>query len=253
MDPIQDINLHLAPLREKLFNHPLYSAIKQIEHVQVFMEHHVFAVWDFMSLLKSLQSDLTCVQLPWKPVGTPNTRFLINEIVCGEESDINLEGLRASHFEMYLDAMRAVHANTTVIAAFIDHLNNHQFDLNQLEKLIPKAVFPFVNNTLTTAFTAPTHVKAGVFTFGREDLIPGMFISMVKEFNQQFQGKFDQFIYYLERHIEVDGSHHSNLAIEMTASLCGDDQSKWNEVKIAAEQALLQRIQLWDYIQLSIQ
>jgi hypothetical protein len=165
---------------------------------------------------------------------------------------LNLEGKRSSHFEMYLAAMQAVQANTSVITSFVDLIGKSEFDFNQLELQLPKAVFPFVNNTLTTAFTAPTHIKAGVFTFGREDLIPGMFIAMVKELNQQFQGKFDQFIYYLERHIEVDGSHHSNLAIEMTASLCGEDSVKWNEVKIAAEMALNHRIKLWDKIHQTI-
>ncbi|MFN9952731.1 MAG: DUF3050 domain-containing protein, partial [bacterium] len=87
-----------------------------------FMEYHVWAVWDFMSLLKALQKHLTCTAIPWVPVGDAETRFLINEIVVGEESDVNRHGARTSHFEMYLEAMREVGASTTAITAFIDHV-----------------------------------------------------------------------------------------------------------------------------------
>jgi len=253
MNQIESINAHLAPLKEQLTKHQLYHSIKTPKHVQQFMEHHVYAVWDFMSLLKSLQLDLTCVQLPWRPIGNANTRFLINEIVCGEESDVDANGTRISHFEMYVNAMKEVGADTNGISKVIEQVSTIDFKLENLNLMVPSAVFPFVNNTLNTALNAPTHVKAGVFTFGREDLIPSMFISMVQEFNKQLDNKFDSFIYYLERHIEVDGSHHSHLALEMTSSLCGEDENKWNEVKKASEEALLQRIKLWDQIYLAIQ
>jgi hypothetical protein len=253
MNQIEAINAQLTPLKEQLSNHKLYQAIQSAKHVQLFMEHHVYAVWDFMSLLKSLQVDLTCVQIPWRPIGNANTRFLINEIVCGEESDIDSKGNRISHFEMYLNAMKEVGADTSNITIVIEQISTSNFKLENLNQMVPSAVFPFVNNTLNTALNAPTHVKAGVFTFGREDLIPTMFISMVHEFNKQLDNKFDSFLYYLERHIEVDGSHHSHLALEMTSSLCGDDEIKWNEVQKASEEALKQRINLWDQIYWAIQ
>jgi hypothetical protein len=100
---IEKLKEEITPLRSQLIGHPLYAKIKTIDHLNVFMEHHVFAVWDFMSLLKSLQRNLTCVNLPWVPVGNPQTRYLINEIVLGEESDVDEQGLRTSHFELYLD------------------------------------------------------------------------------------------------------------------------------------------------------
>ena len=53
--------------RQRLLAHPLYGTIQTLEHVQVFMAHHAFAVWDFMSLVKALQVQLTGMRLPWKP------------------------------------------------------------------------------------------------------------------------------------------------------------------------------------------
>ena len=116
---INRINLLLEPLKQQIVNHKLYESIKTIEDLHVFMEFHVFAVWDFMSLLKSLQNNLTCTTTPWVPIGDAETRFLINEIVVGEESDVDMDGNRKSHFELYLDAMHQAGANTETISKFI--------------------------------------------------------------------------------------------------------------------------------------
>ena len=87
----------IGPLQEKIVNHPLYSHIQRPIDLHRFMEHHVFAVWDFMSLLKALQIKLTGTNLPWVPVGDPEIRYLINEIVLAEETDLDLDGKRRSH------------------------------------------------------------------------------------------------------------------------------------------------------------
>jgi hypothetical protein len=97
----------IAPLRETIIQHLLYRRIQHIDDIRLFMQYHVFAVWDFMSLLKSLQNRLTCTTIPWMPAGNAATRFLINEIVTGEESDLAPNGARTSHFELYLQAMFA--------------------------------------------------------------------------------------------------------------------------------------------------
>src|SRR5690606_15785274 len=83
---------------------------------------HVYAVWDFMSLLKALQINLTCTTTPWIPIGNPQIRYLINEIVLAEETDIDQAGNRLSHYEMYIDAMKDLGANISHIEGLINEL-----------------------------------------------------------------------------------------------------------------------------------
>lgn len=235
--------------RQNLLEHPMYASLTDIASVKKFTETHVFAVWDFMSLLKSLQSGLTSVTLPWKPVGSPDTRYLINEIVLGEESDIDEEGNRTSHFELYLKAMRQLGADTTVIDTFISRLP----DSTLIHKYINEAGLPdriqsFLDFTFRIALQAPLHVKAAVFTFGREDLIPNMFLRILEKLYSESPEKIAVFKYYIERHIEVDGEHHSQLGLAMVAQLCGEDEVKWKEATEASVKALQVRYGLWDHI-----
>jgi pyrroloquinoline quinone (PQQ) biosynthesis protein C len=88
-------------------------------------------------------------------------------------------------------------------------------------------------------------VLSAIFTFGREDLIPDMFMALVNDLNQRFPEKIAAFKYYLDRHIEVDGDHHSHLALQMTAELCGNDENKWEEATQASMEALRLRNNLW--------
>ena len=125
--PIEDLKLSIQPTRAALLSHPVYSQIKDFDGIKDFAKYHVFAVWDFMSLLKSLQIGLTCVSLPWIPVGSANTRFLINEIVCGEESDVDEQGNRISHFELYLSAMRQMGADTSKMDQLLNLLQKSEY------------------------------------------------------------------------------------------------------------------------------
>ena len=237
----------INPLTDKIVHHKLYSAIEDIQDMRIFMQYHVYAVWDFMSLLKSLQKNLTCVNVPWFPVGDADTRYLINEIVTGEESDVDLNGIRKSHFEMYLDAMDQCGADTSGIKVFIASLQtgNNLKDAFRIAKT-PAAAQDFVNFTFEIINSNKTHLQSAIFTYGREDLIPGMFISILNDIDRNFPDSISIFKYYIERHIEVDGDHHSNLAIQMTDNLCGEDENKWDEALVSIKEALAKRINLWD-------
>jgi len=243
-----------SQLRAALTNHPVYTHIKSIYDLRVFMQYHVYAVWDFMSLLKSLQNNLTCTKVPWYPKGDANTRYLINEIVLGEECDVDMQGNRTSHFELYLAAMQQCGADTTGIAAFTTTLQQTgHFEDAFMAACTPAAARHFVTNTFDVIHSNKAYLQAAVFTFGREDLIPSMFLPLVSDIGKNFPGRFDVFEYYLNRHIEVDGGHHSQLALEMTALLCGSDEQKWAEAQIAVVQSLEKRVALWDGVCAAIQ
>jgi hypothetical protein len=246
---IEKLRAAIAPYRDQLVNHPVYSTIKSLQDVQQFMEHHVFAVWDFMSLLKALQRDLTCVDIPWMPRGSANTRYLINEIVTGEESDVDQLGRRISHFELYREAMQQAGCDLRNMDTFTSAVQSGATVSSALKTAAaPEGAARFVENTFRVINTGKLHVIAGVFTFGREDLIPDMFLQLIRELKQQFPDKLDVLQYYIERHIEVDGGHHGELALQMTEELCGEDDAKWQECETEVIAALKSRALLWDSI-----
>jgi len=244
---LKRIQQNIEPLRQQIINHQIYSEINELEDLRVFMEHHVFAVWDFMSLLKALQINLTCTTLPWFPVGDAVTRQLINEIVAGEESDLDAEGNIKSHFEIYLDAMVQCGANVGPINNFLISLQKgRDFEMAFELAQVPQSARNFINATFATINSGKKHLQAASFTFGREDLIPNMFMSMVNDLNTTNPERVSTFKYYLERHIEVDGDHHSHLALAMTEKLCENDEAFWLEAEQTAKLALQKRIDLWD-------
>lgn len=250
---IHDIELRLAPLRERLAAHPLYGSIRTLEHLRLFMESHVFAVWDFMSLLKSLQRALTCTDVPWTPSPFPASRRFINEIVLGEESDV-YEGRNASHFEIYLEAMAKAGADTSAILATVEAARRP--GAPTLEPSLDAAPAPageFVQSTFRVIQHGSSAAQAAAFTFGREDAIPDMFRLLVRDLNGRVNGDLDQFVWYLERHIEVDGDDHGPLSLRMVADLCGDDPKLWSDAAEAAEDAIRARLALWDGILQQIQ
>lgn len=246
-ESIQNIRKTIEPLRQEIMNHKVYSVINDINDLKVFMQYHVYAVWDFMSLLKSLQNNLTCTTVPWFPKGSAETRHLINEIVVGEESDIDGQGNRKSHFELYFEAMEQCGADVNEIYQFITTLKEtHNFKTAFEKAGTPAAAQDFVNFTFDIIGSNKDYLQAAIFTFGREDLIPGMFHSIIQDMYKNLPDSISIFKYYLERHIEVDGDHHSHLALQMTSNLCGEDKLCWQEAEAATIASLQKRIALWD-------
>lgn len=232
--------------RDRVVRHPLYANLDNHPAIVTFMEHHVFAVWDFMSLLKSLQRNLTCVQLPWIPTGPTGSRRLINDIVLVEESD-ELQGGFISHFELYVNGMAEAGADHSVIDGFIDMLRGGKSVLDAIDAAgVPAPSAEFVRTTWNFIETLPVHCQAAAFAFGREDLIPDMFQQVVAV--NQDAGKLNTFVDYLARHIEVDGEEHTPMAMQMLADLCGDDDAKWEEAAATVNHALAARAKLWDGI-----
>jgi hypothetical protein len=249
---LQTLEARLSPLRERLTRHPLYSSIRTTDDLRVFMESHVFAVWDFMSLLKALQKELTCVEAPWYPVktasGSAESRRFLNAIVLDEESD-EFEGRTLSHFELYVEAMDDCLADTQPVLKLLELISRgHTVEEALAGANSPAAAKAFVTSTFAIIRGGRLHEIAAAFTFGREDIIPDMFRGLVRELNEQLSGKLDKLVWYLERHIELDGDDHGPLALRLVEDLCGDDSVRWGEAVLAAERALQARAELWDGI-----
>ena len=246
---IVDLEHELIPLRIKLQEHKIYKSIKSIEDIRLFMEQHVFAVWDFMSLLKQLQNQLSCTQVPWRPSGNPEAARLINEIVWGEESDLNRKGMAMSHFEMYLESMQSLGASTETINELQHRLEKGQTIDQALEEInLPQHILSFLRFTFEVISTKKNHIIAAVFTFGREDLIPDMFVEIIKNLMIPEEVDLSDLIYYFERHIEVDADEHGPMALKMVSNLCENDVDKISEALAYSKEALELRIGLWDGI-----
>tara|TARA_B100001175_G_scaffold144746_1_gene122947 strand:- start:635 stop:1462 length:828 start_codon:yes stop_codon:yes gene_type:complete len=252
IDYIQD---KINNQREKLLKHKLYSNIETINDLQVFTENHIYAVWDFMSLLKALQIKLTCTKTPWVPNSNSQIAYLINEIVLAEETDINQKGERKSHYELYLDAMIDIGAEIEFPTKTIEKIASSENIFNSIDKLqIHENIKEFLKFTFSVIKEGKPHKIAAIFTFGRENLIPNMFNEILREFEKNITDKdISKLIYYFERHIELDEDEHGPMALEMVSMLAENDQKKWNEIESISIQALEKRILLWDAINEQIQ
>lgn len=239
------IEKELEAYRQKLRKHPLYENINSLEDIKTFMESHVFAVWDFMSLLKFLQLKLTSINVPWLPKSKSNTARFINEIVLAEESDVNEVGEVKSHFEMYLDAMNEIGADTKEIKDFMWDIQNGVPCQEAIQtRKVSKPVKDFLSYTFEVIDNGKTHEVASAFTFGREDIIPEMFIEILEQIDPN-KAKYKKLRYYLDRHIELDGDEHGPMSLKMMDELCEDNENKWSEVISTAQQALQARNNLW--------
>ncbi|TGD57649.1 DUF3050 domain-containing protein [Flavobacterium humi] len=248
---VQHINENIRAQKDILLHHPLYQHIQNINDLHRFLETHVFAVWDFMSLLKALQQKLTCTTTPWFATSNPEMRYLINEIVLAEETDLAIDGRRQSHFEMYLEAMQACGADTSAIDAFLEDVmvTKNIFISIKTSRLHPD-VKAFLDFTFRVIEEGKPHKIAAAFTFGREDLIPVMFTEILKNFKANFpQTDLSKLLYYFERHIELDADEHGPMAMQMITELCGENPQKWKEAEEVSVAALEKRIGLWNAIE----
>ena len=245
--PLEKIRL----LRQKLSNHPVYAAVSDIDDLTLFMQHHVYSVWDFMSLLKYLQNEFAPTGSPWLPHGDAQVRRFINDIVLEEESD---EGLPladgaptyASHFELYVSAMEEVRSgSSSKIEAFVNTVASGSLQSAMDNVPIPEPARTFMGTTFGFIDSGKPHVVAAAFALGREHIIPEMFRALLAAMNITKE-QAEVFHYYLERHIHLDSDHHGPMSLRMLELLCGDDEEKIAEAEAAAISAIEARIRFWD-------
>ncbi len=242
---------HILPLREELAGHPIYQSLRTLEDLRVFMTHHVFAVWDFMSLVKYLQQRITSPEVPWMPRGDPRLRCFINRLVLEEESDTapGADGnpIHGSHFEYYCDAMDEIGADAHRPWKFLDLVREQGIDAALYSDLVPLPARYFCETTFGFIRENQPHAVAAVLALGREQVISEMFRRFLGGM-QVSEIQAPTFHYYLKRHLELDGDHHGPLSMQLLETLCGDDRARIEEAEAAAEESICARIRFWDGI-----
>jgi hypothetical protein len=238
----------IEPISKRLEAHSVFSKLNTLDELRVFMEHHVFAVWDFMSLLKRLQEIYVPHGSPWVPQSDGNVVRFINEIVMEEESDqaYNSDGERyASHFEIYLEAMTEVGASTDSINHFLNEVRTSGLDKALNLSCVPSPSREFMNHTFELIDKGKGHEIAASFSIGRESIVPVMF-KRILELTKIGVNDAPVFHYYLERHAHLDGEHHGPMALKLLDDLCANEPEKENEVILQVQSSLNARIKLWD-------
>jgi Protein of unknown function (DUF3050) len=246
---LERLRVRLTPLKNALLDHPIYREVNNLGALRLFMECHVFAVWDFMSLLKALQARLCCVSVPWLPASDAQATRFINEIVLAEESDEDGQGGFLSHFGLYLRSMTRCGADTSTIDNLLEEIRKGTSVPAAFAAVgVPSCVERFVRQTFDLIERGSLWSLASAFTFGREDLLPALFQRIVDELDVEADGGLEDFRYYLYRHIGLDGGEHGPMAVRLVASLCGNNEARWQEAEQAAMTALEARRNLWDAV-----
>lgn len=245
-EAVEGLRSAAVSARECLMAHPVYADLGNLAAIRTFLEHHVFAVWESMSLLKSLPRELRRVLTPWLPTAPTAIRRPINDMALAEDSD-EPGGGYSRHFELYVAAMAEAGAGRSIVDRFrhLLHVGNSAPDALGGAG-VPRPSARFVGSTWELTKSGRLHCRVAAIAFGRENFFPDIFARVVAVNHDA--GGLNTFLEYLERHIQLDGAHHSPMAMEMLVDLCGDDEGKWRECAQAAKAAVAARFQLWDGI-----
>ncbi|MDA1354103.1 MAG: DUF3050 domain-containing protein [bacterium] len=242
MDALQQA---IKPYQEALYAHPIYKELDILTHLKQFMGFHVYAVWDFMNLLTALQMRFTSTGVPWHPPEYPQLARFINDVKLEEESDV-INGETTSHFSYYIKSMRALDVDTSGIDAFVAQLGVQSYSELIGLPSVPDVVRPFLNATYQCVQAGPVETAAS-FAFGRETLIPQMFVAILGA-SALDDAAVVTFKRYLERHIELDGDVHGNIALQLVSFICAEDGAAWERATQSAIAAIQARIIFYDGI-----
>lgn len=229
----------------QLANHPIYAALQTRADLQRFMEHHIYSVWDFMSLIKYLQATVAPTTIPWLPQDDCSIQRFINELVLEEESDQLPDGTYSSHVELYLSAMAEIGANTQPFRHFLATVELAGVNTALELATVPPASRLFTQQTFAFLASQDAHQVAAALALGREHIIPLMFRSLLTRM-QVSDNEAPIFHFYLNRHVHLDEDFHAPLSLRLLNSLCAGDSAKTQEAIQAAQQAVQARLAFWD-------
>ena len=237
----------IESLRLRLEAHPIYAAVQTLDDLRVFMQHHIYSVWDIMSLIKYLQNEVAPARWPWTPSGDASVQRFINELVLEEETDSALPGHdgHTSHFMLYIAAMREIGADAETPARFVQKVAQQGIAGALASGLAPAPSATFTRTTFEFIASGKPHAVAAALALGREHVIPSMFRAFLARMAVT-ETQAPSFHYYLNRHIHLDEDFHAPMSLRLLAALCGDDAGKWREAEAAAEAAVKARVEFWD-------
>ncbi len=243
----------IQSLRDRLGAHPIYASLVTLDDLRIFMRHHVYSVWDFMSLIKYLQHQIAPARWPWTPNGDASVQRFINELVLEEETDCALPGQEGhtSHFMLYLAAMREIGTDAETPLHFVEQVAEHGIEAALRSEFPPAPSVAFTRTTFAFIDSGKPHVVAAVLALGREHVIPSMFRALLSRMKVTAE-QAPSFHYYLNRHVTLDEDFHAPLSLRLLGALCGKDGQKWHEARAAAIRAVEARLQFWDGVMHSL-
>ncbi|MFM7676316.1 MAG: DUF3050 domain-containing protein [Synechococcus sp.] len=226
----------------------LPGSIGSLADLRLFMEHHVFAVWDFMVLLKELQQHLAPSGSPWLPPEHPRLAGLVNQLVSEEECDClpaELGGpLHRSHFLLYRAAMEEIGADTTGIDRFLDSVRAAGLRSALDTAALPEPSRCFLRSSQAVMASGTVEEVAAAFAYGRELLVPSLFAAL-REHLLALGLPCPLLLWYLERHVALDGESHGPLAEQLVLDLCGEDPARLARVERTRAQVTEDRRRFW--------
>ena len=238
----------LLELRRRLDSHPIYRTVDSVQHLRCFMEHHVYSVWDFMSLVKAIQVVIAPAGHPWLPGKDESLRRFINDVVLGEESDEWARDGKTtyiSHFRLYQHAMLEVGGDVKRSNEFLHLVESLGINAALASKVAPSASRSFMRSTFDCLASGKPHQIMASLAVGREHIIPSMFRALLREMAIE-ESAAPAFHYYLNRHVHLDEDHHGPMSIRLLETLCAGDAQRIAEAQAAAETAIAERITFWD-------
>ncbi|EMR02057.1 DUF3050 domain-containing protein [Cesiribacter andamanensis] len=245
---IGKIRNSLKPMRVRLLAHEIYQQFETLDDIREFMEHHVFAVWDNLSMLKALEASISSTTPSWTPSEEPQTNRIVNEMLVEEESDSDGNGGYISHFELYRQAMHQAGAKTYLIDRLLVLLQQEDSLQAALDKEVslPQSIKNYLLQNWAISHCGKAHKIAAAYFLGREDLVSELLHKLDTELIHHHQQDLALFREYLQRHTRIDQQERDQRISQVMTELCGEDEQKWQEAEEAAKAALEARYALWD-------